>query len=44
MRDAHPVIVSDLGLALDLDEPEDLYAALHHPAGAWMETLVDTVR
>ena len=43
LREANPVIISDIGLALDLDEPEDLQAALAHPAGAWIEEILDTV-
>lgn len=40
-----PAVLSDVGLALDLDEPEDLVAAVAHPAGAWLEEAIaaDTV-
>jgi 2-phospho-L-lactate guanylyltransferase (CobY/MobA/RfbA family) len=44
LRHANPMIVSHVGLALDLDEPEDLHAALPHAAGAWIrEIIADTV-
>ncbi len=45
LRLKDPVVVSDIGLALDLDEPEDLIAALAHPAGSWLENAIaaDTV-
>jgi 2-phospho-L-lactate guanylyltransferase len=44
LRHEGPAIVSNVGLALDLDEPEDLHAALGHPGGAWLREIIDTVR
>lgn len=34
-----PAVLVRVGLALDLDDPSDLRAALAHPDGAWIERL-----
>ena len=36
LRRCSPKVVFRLGLALDLDHPSDLEAALSHPRGRWL--------
>ena len=31
-----PAVISSLGFQLDIDSPQDLSVATHHPRGAWM--------
>ena len=40
-----PSVVSSLGFQLDIDSPDDLFVAAHHPRGAWLieEDLVPAV-
>lgn len=40
LADGNPLVLSGVGLSLDLDEPDDLDAALRHPAGAWLAPVV----
>lgn len=40
LGDRLPQIVSRLGLALDLDRPSDLRAALSHPRGRWIQSVL----
>ena len=40
LRRQSPRVVYRLGFALDLDRPSDLQAALAHPRGAWLASLL----
>ncbi len=45
LQDRAPRVLYRLGLALDLDRPSDLRAALSHPRGGWLAgTLTETER
>lgn len=41
LPEAH--ILTSVGLALDIDGPSDLIAALSHPRGAWLEEVVGAI-